>query len=119
MKKNYSLLVLIFLSISSLIVNAQDHSSTKASTFGKMANPIIVPSIAQQISDGTFIGVDPNEEPKLGPPKRRGANKNVPGKGLPLGDDPLVIKKGSSTKAATKKVVKKSTKKSVKKSAKK
>ncbi len=102
MKKKFFLLIVVFLWVGSLYVVAQENTSTKASTYGKMANPIYVPSISQQIIDGTFIGVDPNEEPKLGAPKRRGANKTVPGKGLPFGDDPLVVKKGSSTKHSSK-----------------
>lgn len=46
-----------------------------------------VPSIAQQIEDGTFKpAVDKIKEFN---PKRWGANTSVPGKGFPKGDDPL------------------------------
>ncbi len=69
---------------------AQNSEAEKPSSYGKLIGPISVPSLAQQIKDGTFIGIDPNESPKLGPPKKRGANITVPGKGLPKGDDALV-----------------------------
>lgn len=69
---------------------SQNKEVEKAGTFGMIQKPILVPSIAQQIKDGTFIGVDANETTKPGPPKRRGANITVPGKGLPVGGDALV-----------------------------
>jgi len=90
MKKNFLLLILIILTAIMPNLFAQDINAEKASTFGKLGKPVFVPSIAQQIKDGTFIGVDENEEPKLGHPKKRGANNNVPGKGFPKGGDPLV-----------------------------
>lgn len=71
---------------------AQQQEAAKGTDYGKLSAPILVPSIAQQIKDGTFIGVDPNETPRLGQPKRSGANMAVPGKGLPLQGDPLVAK---------------------------
>ena len=89
--KKFSLL--LFISI--LLLNipntiAQNAKAEKASIFGKLQGPVYIPSIAQQIKDGTFQKADPNEEPKDGPEKRRGANINVPGKGFPKGDDALV-----------------------------
>ncbi len=90
MKKTFLSLILIVLSALMPNLYAQDITAEKASTFGKLGKPIIVPSISQQIKDGTFIGVDANEEQRLGHPKKRGANINVPGKGFPKGDDPLV-----------------------------
>ena len=98
MKKIALLFVVTTLMIISSNAIGQKANHTKPSTHGIIDKPILIPSIAQQIIDGTFIGIDPNEGPKLGPPKRRGANKTVPGKGLPLGDDPLVLKIGSSAK---------------------
>ena len=53
-----------------------------------MPDPIIVPSIAQQIKDGTFI--EATDEVRLGQPKRSGANITIPGKGLPKENDALV-----------------------------
>ncbi|MBU1009855.1 MAG: T9SS type A sorting domain-containing protein [Bacteroidetes bacterium] len=89
MKPSLLLLSLILLSIYGL--KAQENAApTKATEYGIIAAPTLVPSIAQQIKDGTFVGVDPNQEVRPGPPKRRGANKTVPGKGLPVGKDALV-----------------------------
>jgi len=87
-----TLLLLVFFNLLSYTPNlySQNVTTEKASSYGKLTKPILVPSIAQQIKDGTFIGIDPDEEPKAGAPKRRGANINVPGKGLPIGNDALV-----------------------------
>ena len=49
-----------------------------------------VPSITDQIKDGTFIPADVDAHKKLGREKRWHGNKVVPGKGLPKGDDPLL-----------------------------
>lgn len=98
MKKISLLLFIIVLVATTPNLFAQNAQPEKASTFGILQGPVYVPSIAQQIKDGTFQGVDPNEEPKLGHPKRRGANKNVPGKGFPKGDDPLIQNQKSATK---------------------
>lgn len=50
-----------------------------------------VPSIQQQIKDGTFIPSEPiSDRKKMGKDKRWHGNKVVPGKGLPKGADPLV-----------------------------
>lgn len=48
-----------------------------------------VPSIADQLKDGTFIHEIEKEEETEVNPKRRDGNRVVPGKGTPLGDDPL------------------------------
>lgn len=89
--KNFNLLLtLIVLFIFSNLSFAQEKALQKATKFGMLQGPIIVPSIAQQIKDGTFIAADPKSGQKMGPEKRRGANKTVPGKGLPKGNDPLV-----------------------------
>jgi len=89
MKTRFLLLSLILLSMYGL--QAQEKAApTKATEYGIIAAPTLVPSIAQQIKNGTFVGVDPNQEVRPGPPKRRGANKTVPGKGLPVGNDALV-----------------------------
>ena len=86
--------LLLFISISLLFsINysfAQNNGSQKASKFGKLQGPTIVPSLAQQVKDGTFIRAKHTKAPKEAPPKRRGANKNVPGKGFPKGVDALV-----------------------------
>ncbi|MEO1943271.1 MAG: hypothetical protein ABGY11_03130, partial [Candidatus Thioglobus sp.] len=51
-----------------------------------------VPSIREQIENGTFIPADPEDYKKMGPEKKRisGSGKLVPGKNLPLGKDPLI-----------------------------
>ena len=90
MKKTLLLLIFFYLVYYTPNLKAQDAKAEKASSYGMIGEPVLVPSLAQQMKDGTFIGVDPNAEPKLGAPKRKGANKNVPGKGLPHGDDALV-----------------------------
>jgi GEVED domain-containing protein/CARDB protein len=97
MKKTLMSLITLLLVIISQNMLAQKNEVTKASKFGAIAKPVIVPSLATQISDGTFVGVDQNESAKAGPPKRRGANKHVPGKGLPKGNDPLVNNTSSRT----------------------
>ena len=98
MKKVTLLLSVIAIVLTTTLAVAQESELTKASRFGTLSDPISVPSIAQQIADGTFQATDLNQSVKAGPPKRRGANKNVPGKGLPYGDDALVLKHGSSVK---------------------
>ncbi|NOU46433.1 MAG: T9SS type A sorting domain-containing protein [Bacteroidales bacterium] len=88
MKLKFLFLFLLFSSV--FMAFAQQQGIQKATDYGKLSAPVLVPSIAQQIKDGTFIGVDPNETPRMGQPKRSGANMTVPGKGLPLLGDPLV-----------------------------
>jgi len=101
--KRIALLVFIISFLLNIpLAIGQNDGTTKTNNFGKLEKPLVVPSIAQQIADGTFIAVDQNQPEKDGPPKRRGANKTVPGKGLPYGDDPLVNKMGSSVLHASK-----------------
>lgn len=69
---------------------AQEDGSMKATEWGVMPAPRSVPSIAEQIAGGTFVPADATGEPRLGLPKKSGANKTVPGKGLPKDGDPLV-----------------------------
>ena len=95
-KLTYMLIILAFGSFNYL--HAQIDIGNKPTRYGEIGKPILVPSIAQQLTDGTLLLVDPNEPAKDGPPKRRGANKNVPGKGFPLYGDPLVKKYGSTVK---------------------
>jgi len=90
MKKITLLLTLITLVLFSVPNFAQENSLQKATKSGKLQGPILVPSIAQQIIDGTFIRATSAKTPKEAPPKRRGANKTIPGKGFPKGADALV-----------------------------
>lgn len=97
--KNITLLIIFIILVSyTPDLYSQNNGAAKASSYGTLSAPIVVPSLAQQIEDGTFIGVDPYEGPKEGPPKRRGANMNIPGKGLPVGDDALVANQESAVK---------------------
>jgi hypothetical protein len=78
MKLKYFLLSFLFL--FSIGMNAQESQGPVAS--GMMQGPNYVPSIAQQLQDGTFKRAD-DDPSQLGHPKRRQGNKVVPGKGLP------------------------------------
>lgn len=91
MKKTTIIILLLVSAFISTELVAQNklHSPSK---FGTLASPAYVPSIAQQIENGTFVGIDPAEGPRKGRPKMRGANVTVPGKGLPIGNDALASK---------------------------
>ena len=94
--------ILILLLSPAFIAFAQQKKIEKATSFGKLPAPISVPSIAQQIKDGTFIPVEDDQTPRMAQPKRSGANMTVPGKGeLPYGD-PLVAKQRNATNHAGK-----------------
>lgn len=69
---------------------AQEKQTVKATEFGVLPSPILVPSIAKQIANGTIQLTDPNMPELPGHPKRRGVNNVVPGKGLPVNGDALV-----------------------------
>ncbi|MBN2175404.1 MAG: T9SS type A sorting domain-containing protein [Bacteroidales bacterium] len=80
----YFLPVLIFIGFTTL--KAQQLVQ-KATLIVEPASLIEVPSIASQMASGNFIPAqDQIEEVN---PKRRDANKAVPGKGFPKGSDPL------------------------------
>lgn len=67
---------------------AQQLSQVQKATFVTQATSmILVPSISEQIANGTFIPAE--EIDKEVNPKMRDANHAVPGKGLPVGPDPL------------------------------
>ncbi len=73
------------------IVNADAQETT---TSGPSSNGTInlvryVPSLADQLKDGTFIYAEERAEELEMNPKRRNGNFVVPGKGTPTGDDPL------------------------------
>lgn len=89
MKFPLFILALSFFVSARTIATAQDNGPMKATSSGVMPEATSVPSIAEQIANGTFKGVDPNQTPRLGQPKRSGANKTVPGKGLPTENDVL------------------------------
>ena len=86
----------------SLSASAQNGAAVKASSSGFLPKPISVPSIAQQIQDGTFKAAESRETIRDGHPKRMGVNHIVPGKGLPLGDDALVQNQNRAAKRSGK-----------------
>ncbi len=88
MNNKISLTIFLSCIIWGFTLTAQNETHNPGS-YGKLNPPIYVPSIAQQIKDGTFIDADIPNEPKKGHPKGRGANITVPGKGLPKGNDEL------------------------------
>lgn len=90
--------MVLFISISSLF--AQKTEVQKATDYGVLPDPIYVPSLASQIENGTFIGVDEDAAPVKGYPKKRWGNNIIPGKGNPYMDDALVK---NQEKAAKKK----------------
>ena len=60
-----------------------------------------VPSIKEQIKNGTFIYADPvSDSQKMGRPKLRHGNKIIPGKGS-TGEDVLAQKQLQATKSPT------------------
>lgn len=87
MKFTYSLLALcLMFSIGAFAQESYGPTST-----GMMEGPIYVPSLAQQMADGTFQeGFSSSKE--QGHPKRKHGNNVVPGKGFPKADfvDPTV-----------------------------
>jgi len=88
-----SILILIF-SITGFSQNAKQEQ--KATLIRQADFMVEVPSIAYQMANGTFKpAVDEKKEYN---PKRRDANKAVPGKGFPKGDDPLWKKQSKSGK---------------------
>ncbi len=82
--KNYSFL--LFLVIFSFTVKSQETYGPTAT--GKINGPVYVPSIAEQLRNGTFIPA--NDVGNFGKPKLRQANNVIPGKGNPKTGDPLV-----------------------------
>jgi len=90
MKKTVFLLIVSMFYACSSIFSQTQKEQFGPDDFGILPKPIYVPSIAQQIKDGTFISADADTIPKPGHPKKQGANITVPGKGLPKGDDALV-----------------------------
>ena len=68
-------------------ISAQQLEQFPATETGMMGAPINVPSLADQMRNGTFIEAD--QTPQEGRPKRQRGNHVVPGKGSDI-NDPLV-----------------------------
>lgn len=87
MKINTRLLATLLLILTITYSFAQSKAE-KATSFGKITNVRIVPSIAEQLRTGKFIYADP-ENIMEAPPKRRLGNMVVPGKGSDVIDAAL------------------------------
>jgi len=90
MKKLLQSIITFAIVLGSLNSSSQTSDVQKATKFGYMSDPIFIPSIADQVANGTFKIDIPNGEARKGMPKHRGANITVPGKGFPKGNDALV-----------------------------
>ncbi|MCF6334527.1 MAG: hypothetical protein L3J12_02160, partial [Spirochaetales bacterium] len=77
MRKFLLTIAMFAFAMGSLSLQGQN-TDQKATKFGFMSKPIYVPSIAQQIKDGTFKAAPQGGEARKGMPKHRGANKSVP-----------------------------------------
>ncbi|MEM7185032.1 MAG: T9SS type A sorting domain-containing protein [Bacteroidota bacterium] len=67
---------------------AQSPAQTGPVSSGFLSDPIYVPSLAQQLRDGTFVYADAEEEREARPKKQFG-NNVIPGKGS-MGEDPVL-----------------------------
>ena len=95
MKKSFFYILLLFLFTANYIYSQKTIENSEANENYKVTHVInleykYIPSITDQIKNGTFVPADPEDYKKDGPAKRMLANKVVPGKGLPKGNDPLV-----------------------------
>ena len=95
MKKSLFYLLYLFLFTANYSYSQKTIENSKANENYKVTHVInleykYIPSITEQIKNGTFVPADPEDYKKDGPPKRMLANKVVPGKGFPKGNDPLV-----------------------------
>ena len=97
MKKSTLFFMLAFFVFAGFQLVAQNTESSQNPTLIATSEQMVeVPSIASQIAAGTFIpAVEIRKEVN---PKRWGSNTSVPGKGLPIGDDPLWQKQVSVAK---------------------
>jgi len=89
-------LILFFFAFSLTLVAQQAQQIQHATLTVTAANMIEIPSIASQIASGQFIPAE--NIAKEYNPKHSDANKAVPGKGLPLGNDPLWQMQNSGTR---------------------
>ena len=89
MVKNKKLLVSLF-GFFLFISSYSQQSEIQKPSWTATLDYRFVPSISDQIKDGTFVPADEDAYKKLGREKRWHGNKVVPGKGLPNGDDPLL-----------------------------
>jgi len=79
MKLKTNLMLLVF-AMSCFVVTAQRKTNGPSKT-GYLSSPIIIPSIADQIKNGTAKFADPSYDGKEAPPKMHVTPNIVPGKG--------------------------------------
>jgi len=92
--RSLSLIIFAFFLIN-ITVKGQN-KKTAPSSIKKAKTVWIAPSLASKIADGTFIAYDSTKSKQKSieiNPMRINGNQIVPGKGLPIGKDPLRIKK--------------------------
>ncbi|MFT5890817.1 MAG: hypothetical protein ACI9Y7_000915 [Dokdonia sp.] len=82
------LTTLVVVALLAFGFNATAQEKHQATRHGKMAAPILVPSIADQIKNGTVKYAD--NTPQLGHAKGKSSSVVVPGKGFPKGPDALL-----------------------------
>ena len=88
MKKFMYALLAGFLSLPGSYAFAQNADQSQTPTLISQSEAMVeVPSIAEQIANGTFIPA--KDRVKEVNPKHQGTNAFIPGKGLPKGNDPL------------------------------
>ena len=98
--KKYLLLFTLLFFVATVSMAQNSKEKTKATFVSVSSTMKVVPSIASQIANGTFIpAVDIKKEYN---PKRMDGNKAVPGKGLPIGNDPLLMDEALKTKNPSK-----------------
>ena len=83
--KHYFFVVIAI--VFGLQANAQQQGVSGPVDSGILADPVYVPSIAEQLRNGTFVPAD--NTPTEGRPKRQYGNRIVPGKGS-VGVDPVL-----------------------------
>ncbi|MBL4888052.1 MAG: hypothetical protein JKZ03_06300, partial [Flavobacteriaceae bacterium] len=93
-----SLMALFILGVVSWSFS-QDKKNYKPTASGLITHVVSVPSLAEQMQNGTFIYAPKkiNDGKEINP-KLRHTNKVIPGKGFPKGDDPLVKTQEESLK---------------------
>ena len=96
MNKFMGLLVVALLAFSYSATAQEKHQATRV---GTMSAPILVPSIADQMKDGTVKYAD--NTPQLGHAKGKASSNVVPGKGAPTGPDPLVALQRNAVQTPT------------------
>ncbi|WP_199185051.1 T9SS type A sorting domain-containing protein [Aquimarina sp. I32.4] len=93
MKTNF--IYLVFFVFCSFGLLAQKGSPVKANSVGKAAYKRDIPALSKMENIISAKGLG-----HVAPPKRRGSNTVVPGKGFPKGNDPLVEQQKSASKMA-------------------